>query len=262
MNFFHAAKYLEYIISAGHRNGHGIHSPFVFDLVSRIFRNKTAGDVVCTIEKIREQLISDRRMIIVNDLGSGSEKRKDNKRKMSEIARYSAVPSKYGILLHNLASEFGGDGIVEFGTSFGISTLYMSAGAPGSVIYTMEGCSECAEVARDIFSKAGVKNINLLVGPFETLLPQLKDENIKPGFVFIDGNHRKEPVLRYFNEIAGISGPDTIVAVDDIYDSREMTEAWEEIKRHEKVSVTVDIFRMGLVSFRQGIVHDHYKVRY
>jgi predicted O-methyltransferase YrrM len=262
MNFFHAAKYLEYLIFYGHRNGHGIHSPFVFDLVSRIFRNKTGYDVVCSIEKVREKMISDKRKIIVNDLGSGSVRRKDNIRKMSEIARNSAVPAKYGKLLHNLASEFGGEAIIEFGTSFGISTMYLSAGSPGSVVYTMEGCGACAEIAENNFSVAGAKNINLIVGPFETSVQQLIESKIKPGLVYIDGNHRKEPVIEYFYQMASISGSDTVIILDDIYDSREMSEAWEEIKQHEKVSVTVDIFRMGLVFFREGIVHNHYKVSY
>ena len=41
------------------------------------------------------------------DLGAGSVRMKTSLRKVSEIARYSPVPEKYGILLSNLAAEFG-----------------------------------------------------------------------------------------------------------------------------------------------------------
>ncbi len=91
----------------------------------------------------------------------------------------------------------------------------------------------------------------------------LTNTGIKPGLVFIDGNHRKEPVLKYFNQIAEISDNKTVIIIDDIYYSKEMEEAWNEIKQlHEKVSVTIDIFRMGIVFFREGINHNNYIIRY
>jgi hypothetical protein len=68
---------------------------------------------------------------------------------------------------------------------------------------------------------------------------------LKPGLVFIDGNHRKEPVIKYFSQMAELSDSKTVIIIDDINYSKEMAEAWEEIKLHQKVSVSVDIFRMG-----------------
>ena len=73
-----AAKYLKYIIISRHRAGHGIHSPFVFSLINRLFRNKTDHTIVSTVEKVRKRLRSDYRYIYVTDLGSGSGKHKNN----------------------------------------------------------------------------------------------------------------------------------------------------------------------------------------
>ncbi|MDP3002154.1 MAG: class I SAM-dependent methyltransferase [Bacteroidales bacterium] len=262
MIFFRATKYLKYILLSRYRNGHGVHSPFVFDLVSRVFRNKTDPDIVCNIETVRKRLISDRRSIIVKDLGSGSEKLKTNLRKVSDIARYSSVPVKYGVLLSNLAAEFGKPLIVEFGTSFGISTMYMAASCPDAVVYTMEGCHATAEIASHNFKEAGLNNIKLITGSFDEILPDITNTGINPGLVFIDGNHRREPVVNYFNRMAEISDNKTVIIIDDIYYSREMKEAWNEIKQNEKVSLTVDIFRLGIVFFREGIDHNDYIIRY
>jgi predicted O-methyltransferase YrrM len=259
---FRSAKYLKYILLSRHKRGHGIHSPFIFSLVTRVFRNKTDHSIVCTIEKIRENLISDRSSINIKDLGSGSERLKTNVRKVSDIARYSAVPLKYGKLLSNLAAEFGKPLIIEFGTSFGISTMYMAASCPDSIVYTMEGCSEISDIACRNFSKAGLSNIISLTGSFDDLLPGIIETGIKPGLVFIDGNHRKGPVLNYFSLIKEVSDNNTVIVIDDIYYSKEMEEAWNEIKLNENVSVTVDIFRMGIVFFRRGISRNHYLIRY
>jgi len=262
MIFFRASKYLKYILISRHKTGHGIHSPFVFDLVSRVFRNKIDHDIVSNIEKVRKRLISDRRSIIVKDLGAGSEKLKTQLRKVSDITRYSPVTKKYGVLLSNLAAEFGKPFIIEFGTSFGISTMYMAAACPDAMIYTMEGCPATAEMAYQSFEETGLNNIKVFIGSFDEILPEIANSAIKPGLVFIDGDHRKEPVLNYFNRIAEISDNKTVIIIDDIYYSKEMEEAWNEIKRYEKVSVTVDIFRMGIVFFRAGINHNSYIIRY
>jgi predicted O-methyltransferase YrrM len=262
MTFSNAAKYLKYIIISKHKYGYGIHSPFVFDLVTRVFRNKIDADIVCCIEKVRKKLIADRRLIVVNDLGTGSEKLKSNKRKVSDIARYSPVPKKYGVLLSNMAAEFGHPLIVEFGTSFGISTMYMAAANSETKLYSMEGSQSVSEIAIANFKYAGLDNINVLTGSFDEMWSDAISSGIKPGLVFIDGNHRKEPVLKYFNQVSEISGNDTVVIIDDIYFSKEMESAWNEIKHSGKVTLTIDIFRMGIVFFREGITNQNYTIRY
>lgn len=254
--------YLTYLAFSKHRKGYGIHSPFVFSLVLDVFRNKIDPDIVCTIEKIRKSLLADTRSIYVTDLGAGSRIMKSKLRKVSDIARYSSVPKKYGILLANMARNFGKSGILEFGTSLGVSTMYMAAFCPDTEIITMEGCPATSGIAKENFRKSGMNNIKMLTGSFDELLPELKRKALSPGLVFIDGNHRREPVLKYFNEIAEMTGQDSVVIIDDIHASRSMSDAWKEIKKHEKVTTSVDVFRMGMVFFRSGMARYDYTVRY
>jgi predicted O-methyltransferase YrrM len=262
MIFFRVTRYLRYKLFARHGRGHGIHSPFIFDMITRTFRNKTGSEVVLSVEKIRKKALSSDRIIEVLDLGAGSVKMKGNLRKVSEIARYSAVSEKYGRFLFAMAFRFGGEAIVEYGTSLGISTMYMASGSPTSVVYTMEGCPQTAALACENFTTAGLKNINLLNGSFSELVPDIIRKGIKPGLVFIDGNHRKRPVLEYCGQMAGIANSDTVIIIDDIHCSIEMEEAWNEIKQWKNVSSTVDILRMGIVFFKDGMSHFNYVIRY
>jgi len=206
--------------------------------------------------------MSDQRTIVVKDLGSGSEKPDKNIRKVSDIARYSAVPGKYGRFLYNIAAEFGDQAIIELGTSFGMSTMYMAFGCPGATVYTIEGCKAISEIAGQCFYETGLNNIKVFTGSFDEILPDILNLGIKPGLVFIDGNHRKGPLLKYFNLMTEVSDNKTVMIIDDIFNSKEMGEAWSEIKSCEKVSVTIDIFRMGIVFFRKGITPDNYIIRY
>lgn len=262
MFIFRVLRYLKYIIFSQHKQGHGIHSPFVFNLISRVFRNKTDANIVCSIEKTRKRLLSDPGLIIVKDPCTGTESLKTNLRKVSDIARYSAVPLKYGVLLSNLAAEFGRPLIIEFGTSFGISTMYMAASCPEASVITIEGCTSISEIAKFNFAEAGLKNIRIFTGSFENTLSEITGLNIQPGLVFIDGNHRKEPVINYFTKMANIAGKDTVIVIDDINYSGEMMEAWDEIRNFVNVSVTIDLFRMGIVFFREGIARYDYIIRY
>jgi predicted O-methyltransferase YrrM len=230
--------------------------------VSRVFRNKTNPDTLSTIDLVRKKMISDKRSIQVRDLGSRSVLLKTKTRKVSEIARHSPVPGKYGELLSNMSVEFGNPLIIELGTSLGISTMYLASSFLKITVCTIEGCPETARIARQNFKEAGLDNIKILEGSFDDVLPAFSNMDVKPGLVFIDGNHRKEPVIKYFNLLAEFSDSKTVIIIDDIYYSKEMADAWYEIKHHWRVSVSIDIFRMGILFFREGINHNDYIIRY
>ena len=219
--------------------------------------------VVSKIESIRKELLADKRKIMVNDLGAGSVRSKHSEkyRKVCDIARYSSIPEKYGRLLSNLAREFGNPRIIELGTSVGISSMYMS-GSCNAEIETIEGCSETAAIAERTIRNSGFEKIKVHRGSFDEILPKLIDAEFTPGLVFIDGNHRKDAVLNYFDKIAKNSGFSTVVVLDDIYLSREMKEAWNMIRKHDKVTVSIDINKMGIVFFRKGINSNHFVVRH
>jgi predicted O-methyltransferase YrrM len=230
--------------------------------VSRIFRNRTDPSIVSTVEQIRKKLKSDKRSILVKDLGSRSELSDVSLRRVSDIARNSPVPGKYGRLLSSLAAEFGKPMIIELGTSLGISTMYMAASCSDAHLITVEGCPATAAIAKQNFIEAGIENVEVLVGSFDEILPGFERIGIKPGLVFIDGNHRKEPVVKYFKLLAELSDSRTVIIIDDINYSKEMSEAWCEIKLHDKVTVSMDLHRIGILFFRQAINHNDYIIRY
>jgi predicted O-methyltransferase YrrM len=254
-------KYTGYLLFASSRRGFGPNSPFIYDLVTRVFRNKIDTRFVSIAEATRKRMISDSRAVEFTDLGAGGVKGGRDIRRVSRIAKRSAVSSKYGLFLARMAKEYGGKGIIELGTSLGISTIYLACGQQNSVT-TIEGCRAVADIAEENILAAGCKNVNVLRGSFDEHLEKLLNETGQPGLVYIDGDHRKVPLLRYFDVITGHSGPETVLIIDDIYNSSEMTEAWYEIKRRSDLSVTVDIFRMGICFFNKEISPNNYIIRY
>ncbi len=262
MDYSRVSAAIKYILLSRHKRGHGIHSPYVYDTINNVLRNKVPEQILETINSARRDMRKNSAVIPVTDLGTGSVYTSSAYRKISDIARRSSVSNPYGRVLYNLARINNGNDILELGTSLGISTLYLGLGAADSDIITIEGCSRLARVARENFKRCGSGNITVMEGDFEDHLQKLNDGRYSPSLVFVDGNHSKEPVLRYFSLLKELLTPDSVIVFDDINYSSEMSEAWNEIKSDPQVSVSIDIFRMGLVFFRTGMVKQDFIIRY
>lgn len=245
-----AFKYLKYWLTASNGKGHGVHSPFVYDFINNVLNDKREFDSFHFIENIRAELKDNHKEINVPDFGAGSRMQLNNKRKISAIAKSSLKPKKFSQLLFRIVHYYKPQSILELGTSLGVTTSYLSVANPSSQIITMEGAPEVAAVAKNNFNQLHLSNIKVIEGNFDDNLPLVISELSSVDFVFIDGNHRKEPTLNYFYELLRITERTTILVFDDIHWSREMEAAWEEIKAHPSVTLTIDLFFIGLVFFR------------
>lgn len=246
-----AIKYLKYYFTASNGKGHGIHSPFVFEFITKVLCDKKKYDAYDVVENLRKQLLNDSRLLTVEDFGAGSGAVKKNQRSIQSITRNTAKSEKYGQLLHRIARFYQPKTIIELGTSFGITTSYLALAQPGSKVITAEGAKEIASIAKQNFQNPGIKNIELVEGNFDDTLETILAKLSFVDLAFIDGNHRQEPTERYFNQILSKTHNDSILVFDDIHWSREMEQAWGVIKTHPSVRCSIDLFFIGIVLFRQ-----------
>lgn len=263
-----AAKYLNYWLTASNSKGHGMHSPFVFEFITKILNDKTIYPEYKKVESLRKQLVNDNAILEVEDFGAGSSISKTNKRNVSSIAKNAAKPRKFGQLLFRMVKYHQPLTILELGTSLGITTSYLSLAKPEAKLVTMEGSKEIAEVAKKNFSTLHLRNIEIVEGNFDDTLSSViealsKDEGSSIDFAFIDGNHRQEPTERYFQQLLSKTNNDSILVFDDIHWSGEMEAAWERIKNHSSVTCSIDLFFIGIVFFRKEFKEkQHFVVRF
>lgn len=263
MNFSLAWRFINYRIFARHRGGHGIHSPFVFELLTKVIeQTENQFYAFREIENIRLQLMDSEVIIEVTDLGAGSKHGMSPERSIGSIVRNSSVKPKFGRLLFRLVNHFQPKIILELGTSLGISTLYMAAACRKSGLTTIEGCQATARQAIHNFSFFKHENICLMNSSFEQAIPEFLSHTEKLDFVFFDGDHRKSPTVDYFNLCLAKAHNDSVFVFDDIHWSREMEEAWETIKKNDKVVVTIDLFQFGLVFFRKEMSKQDFVIRF
>lgn len=260
MIFRFAADYLKHQLAANSR--HGTHSPFVYRLADEVIYNFSSKDSYVEIEAQRKKLWYDERQITITDLGAGSHLNKNRTKKVSQLAKNALKSPKLAQLIYRLAKFQQPANMIELGTCLGITTAYLAKACPQSDILTIEGCPQTAEIARQNFSELGLQNIQLQVGNFDLLLPKAIEATQQLDFVYIDGNHTKEATLRYFEWCLPKVHEGSLLIFDDIYWSQGMKQAWQEIKSHPSVSLTIDLFFIGLVYFRKGQAKEHFKLKY
>jgi predicted O-methyltransferase YrrM len=239
-----------------------VHSPFLFNLITNVFEDKIKYEDYEPIENLKQQLIHNKKEIEITDLGAGSKKGIGNKRTISQIAKHSSKPKDIGRLLYRLSSSLKPSNILELGTSFGLSTAYMALGNPASKITTIEGCPNISSIACNNFDHLNITNIKLCTGNFDDVLPGILETLPEINLGFIDGNHKKEPTIRYFEQCLAKTANDSCLIFDDIHWSDEMEQAWYTIIQNKKVTLSVDLFHIGLVFFKKELTKQDFVIRF
>lgn len=245
-------KYLHYWVSAQSGKGHGIHSPFVFEFITRILNDKTRYPAYEKVENLRKALLKDTQTLRVDDLGAGSRTDSGPSRTVASIASRAAKPPKYAQLLYRMVRQYQPGQILELGTSLGLTSAYLAEAAPHGQLVTLEGAEEVADRAARNLEQLGLSNVRIVRGNFDQTLPAILAQSGPVDFVFLDGNHRKEPTLRYFEQLKPHLHQGSVLVFDDIHWTTEMEEAWTLIQQDPRVQCSIDLFFIGIVFFRDA----------
>ena len=252
-------SYLNFLWNS--KNEHGVHSPFVFNLVTKCFYDKKKYPEYSILKNYRNSLLQNKNTIEVTDFGAGSRVFKSNTRAINQIARNAGISKKRAELLFRITNYFQPESILEIGTSLGLATSALSLGNIKYKATTLEGCPNTLHVAQKQFEEFGFKNITSINTEFSSYLKNYQLAISNYQLIYFDGNHSKEATLEYFELLLPTINNETVWIFDDIHWSPAMEAAWEVIKNHPKVTVTIDTFQWGFVFFRTQQLKEHFVIR-
>lgn len=261
MSLYPYYQHLNYLVKA--QSAHGLHSPFVYQLYTRAITDATIYPEYQAVENLRNELLTNHSYFDFTDFGAkGSEKGIVKKQQVSATAGRVLKSEKYAQLLYRLARFLKPRTMLELGTSFGISTSYQALGAKPEQFNTLEGCPATAAIAEINLKKNQIANTKIVIGNFENTLHEVLINLATLDWVFMDGNHKYEPTMRYFQQISPYLHNESIVIIDDIYWSGEMNKAWTELRTLPQVTASIDLYGFGLLFFRKEQEKEHFILRF
>ncbi|MGV9002745.1 O-methyltransferase [Flavobacterium sp.] len=243
------------------KNQHGVHSPFVFDLVTKCFYDTRKYPEYKDLKNYRNSLLQNKNLIEVTDFGAGSRVFKSNKRQVAQIAKTAGISSRRSELLFRITTYFQPSTILEIGTSLGLATSALSLGNKNGEITTLEGCPKTLNQCKLELQTLNINNVISVNTEFSSYLNASKFKPTTFDLIYFDGNHSKKATLEYFDLLISTITNDTIWIFDDIHWSHGMEEAWQTIQNHPKVRVTIDTFQWGIVFFREEQRKEHFVIR-
>ena len=236
-----------------------VHSPFVFDFALNVLEDDRDYYVFQSMEHLRSIVKKNSTKIRITDYSAGSKAGNHIEKTIGSIAKNAASKSWQCQTLFRLVNFYKPKTMLELGTSLGISTIYQASASMDAQFITLEGDPQVAKLANFHLEELNIKNVELRIGMFKDTIHSALNDLGKLDYVFLDGNHRLVPTLEYFEACLKYAHNETVFVFDDIHWSNEMEEAWEKLKIHPRVTISIDLFYMGIVFIRkENKVKEHY----
>lgn len=257
--------YVRHVFSAWNTTGEGIHSPYLFELVRFVLRDKNAYYCFADIERRRESLLACEDVLDVMDFGSaGSPEGKLVKRRVCDIAKTHLERPVIGQLLFRLVNFIGQHEkrpleILELGTSLGVTTAYLASADSRNKVVTLEGSERVLQVAQGVWSALRLENIEWRQGNIDDTLYVCAREGIDVAYV--DANHTFEATTRYVDFLLPRMNERGVVVLDDIHHSEQMELAWNTLKNDKRVTTSMDLYYVGLLFVDPHYLKRHYRIR-
>jgi len=169
-------------------------------------------------------------------------------RKLGKLNRMATKPAAWTRFFYSIVKELKPSLCLELGTCTGFTSMYIGAAMKetSTQLITIEGDRTLSALAHIAFEKLRLKNIKQFTGSFDTVLPKILEPATTFDFVFVDGNHREEPTVRYFDMLSPHVRSGGIMIFDDIIWSKGMRNAWQRISSSEKILFSVNLIQIGI----------------
>jgi len=151
-------------------------------------------------------------------------------------------------MLYECVLSLSAKNVVEFGTGFGISAMYLVSACQQTSghVHTIEPEKWRAEIAEKELKKNWDGLFTIYVGKAEEVFPKL---DMSVDFSYIDAWHSYETTRNHFNLIRASCSPGAVIALDDMAGfSDEMDQLWKDLVSRD------DIRNAALWNNRIGLI--------
>ena len=222
------------------------------------------------IEKARRGLCQSTERLVVPDYGAGSpseavrgQLREDVPiviENVGQACRNYSKSREWATLLFQLVRRLKPSNCIELGTCLGISACYQTAALElngKGKFTTLEGALAFARIARQNLEALGLSDrASVVAGRFQDNLHGVLQRD-KVDYAFIDGHHDEQATIGYYQRLLPHLANSALLIFDDICWSPGMRRAWEKIRQHTRVDISIDLDSVGLCLIGAGAKGDY-----
>ncbi len=220
--------------------GFGVHSPFAFRLITKVIREKSRYYAYDEIAAIEQQYIS-------------PELSYRQRRLRKKIHR------SRGKLLFRLTNFFQPDEILEVGTAWGVSSLYLRMALRASHHTIVEPEEEVNRFAQQLFTQVG-ECAEFVNQDYESYLPAYCQTRQKPLYIVVN----RLPAKYYTQLSQWLSAAidqEAILILDGIRSHNAAMNCWSALLKDERVRVTFDLRNMGIICCNGKLNKQNYCIK-
>jgi len=208
-----------------------VHSPFTYNLITKVIEEKTPYYVFEDIEKFRKGLLS-----MESPLRTPTAQETQSK--------------NYGALLFRLVNFFKCCTVLQIGSSTGLMSLYLALPLRNSCnCYALEERTGMLESVRTFAENYSLKNLHWMEGAYAESLLRLKPKIASFDFIFVNTMGDSEKTRETLRLTETFIFQNTVMVIDNIQRDKAMKKLWQEIKNRPDVVLTVDLLLLGLAFF-------------
>ena len=221
------------------RKGYGVHSPFVFDLITNVIEEKSFYYAYHDISLIREQLIQKKRFIDYNG----------EQINLKKALRKYGISKKEGEFLFRLTNHYKPRTILSISSSGGLAPLYLSRYGSNVECVTLEYETDLYDLAVHFLNReTNTSHYIWLCSYYDFYPPKISMFN-QIDCIYMGKELGVNSLYYSFNQCIPLIHDKTFCVLAGIHSSTEKLNYWNELCQHPNVTVAVDLYQMGLLFF-------------
>jgi len=225
-----------------YRKGYGVHSPFAYNLITKVIEEKAPFYAFEDIETFRKNLLSD-------------------KNNLSSITGKETQHPNYGAFLFRMVNFFKCQTILQIGCSTGVMSLYLAfASRTQTECYAFENRPNLLQPAKDFALAHNLNKLYFIEGNYSEQVQNICNSLTKIDLLFINqlpDSLETEKIIRLCESFVDES---TIFIINDIATNKDRRNLWKKMKNHPQSRVSMDLYALGVVFFNKKLPKRHYKV--
>jgi len=249
MNYRFRSKII-YLFRARHRKGHGIHSPFLFRLITSVIENDGFFSAYKLLDAAEENVEN---MLSILDVDN----REDcsaacNGNFVPLIPRLHALPRRFNKLLFRLVNDFGPQKISFHGNTFGVTLLALALADSRIKLEAQLANRQARSFCRRLVEVYEMNNI---------IVNEI-DAETDSDFVVVQNPQDPKACHRILARILDQTELDAVVILCGIHTSKEMEAVWDSYRMMQQTRISLDLFEIGIYICKKGLQKEDFVVRF